>query len=283
MSTNTREALASRLLLDAGAAAPQAAAVATEIRSGSGDDTAETDVLIELVTLLDGQGEHSLIPRLKARAWLSSGHETVLVLIGGTSGTGKSTVSEEVARRLGIPRVVDTDVIREVMRSVINPELIPPLFTSTFGAAEKMRTNVDEQQTLRAFEQQVAVVQQGVVAAMRRIRKEQISAVFNGVHLVGGLTDLSEFDDLTHLYDYVLTIGQADDHQARFEARQSESGRGGSRYEDKLANIRLLDEYIRKSSEGTVVVANEEFQTAVNTIVDDVVARSEASWADFGR
>jgi 2-phosphoglycerate kinase len=283
MPTSTRQALASRLLLDAGAVATQAAAFATEIRSGSVDNTTETDVLNELVTLLEGYGEHPLIPLLKARAWLSSGQETVLVLIGGTSGTGKSTVSEEVARRLGIPRVVDTDVIREVMRSVINPELLPPLFKSTFGAAEKMRTNVDEKQTIRAFEQQVAVVQQGVVAAMRRIRKEQISAVFNGVHIVGGLADLTEFDDLTHLYHYVLTIGQAEDHQARFEARQKESGRGGSRYKDNLANIRLLDEYIRKSSEGTVVVANEDFQTAVNTIVDDVVARSEASWADFAQ
>lgn len=282
MTTSTRQALASRLLLDAGASAPQAAAVASEVRSGAVGETTEPHVLAELVTVLRAMGDEVLTPRLKARAWLTSGQETVLVLIGGTSGSGKSTVSEEVARRLGVQRVVDTDVIREVMRSVINPELLPPLFTSTYGAAEKLRTNVGEQQVIRAFEQQVAVVQQGVVAAMRRIRKERISAVFNGVHLVSSLTDLSEFEDLAHLYHYVLTIGRVEDHRSRFITRMEESGRGGKRYEDKLANIRRLDQYIQGASTGAVIVENEDLQQTATRIVDDVVARSEASWAHFG-
>ncbi len=282
MTTSTRQALASRLLLDAGASAPAAAAIASEIRSGTVDDTTEPNVLAELVGVLRSQGDEVLTPRLKARAWLTSGRETVLVMIGGTSGTGKSTVSEEVARRLGIQRVVDTDVIREVMRSVINPELLPPLFTSTYGAAERMRTNVGEQQVIRAFEQQVAVVQQGVVAAMRRIRRERISAVFNGVHLVASLTDLSEFDDLTHLYHYVLTIARPDVHRARFATRLAETGRGGRRYQEQLANIRLLDHYIQRASAGAAIVANEDLDTSVTAIVDDVVARSAASWAHFG-
>jgi 2-phosphoglycerate kinase len=282
MPTSTRQALASRLLLDAGATAPQAAGLASEIRSGSVDDSADRDVLAELVSILRARGDTVLTPRLKARAWLTAGGQTVLVLIGGTSGTGKSTVSEEVARRLGIQRVVDTDVIREVMRSVINPNLLPPLYTSTYGAADRLRTNVGEQQVIRAFEQQVAVVQQGVVAAMRRIRKERISAVFNGVHLVEGLTDLSEFDDIGHLYSYVLTIGDAAAHRDRFATRLAETGRGGARYEEKLANIRLLDEYIQQTSRSAVIVANEDFETTVQSIVDDVVARSAASWSHFG-
>lgn len=282
MTTSTRQALASRLLLDAGATAPQAAAIANQIPSGSVDDSTDRGLLAELVSILRAQGDTELTPRLKARAWLTAGSETVLVLIGGTSGTGKSTVSEEVARRLGIQRVVDTDVIREVMRSVINPHLLPPLFTSTYGAAEKMRTNVGEQQVIRAFEQQVGVVGQGVLAAMRRIRHERISAVFNGVHVVEGLMELSEFDDIGHLYTYVLTIGDEQAHRARFAARLAETGRGGARYEEKLANIRRLDQYIQQTSPSAVVVANEEFEATVATIVDDVVARSAASWSHFG-
>lgn len=274
MTTSTRQALASRLLLDAGADAPQAAAIASRVPA----DGSDRELLADLVAILREQGDTELTPRLKARAWLTSGAETVLVLIGGTSGTGKSAVSEEVARRLGIQRVVDTDVIREVMRSVVNPQLLPPLFTSSYGAAEAIRTNVGEQQVIRAFEQQVAVVQQGVVAAMRRIRSERISAVFNGVHVVGGLADFSEFDDIPHLYTYVLTIGDEQEHRDRFAARMAQAGRGGSRYEDKLANIRLLDGYIRRTSPDATVVANEDFESTVRTIVDDVVTRSAASW-----
>ena len=46
----------------------------------------------------------------------------VIVLIGGTTGTGKSTVASEVAYRLGITRVTSTDFIRETMRAFLSYE-----------------------------------------------------------------------------------------------------------------------------------------------------------------
>ena len=40
----------------------------------------------------------------------------LVVLIGGTTGVGKSTLATQLATRLGIVRVVATDAIRDVMR-----------------------------------------------------------------------------------------------------------------------------------------------------------------------
>ena len=40
----------------------------------------------------------------------------VIVVLGGTTGAGKTSIALEVALRLGIRRVLSTDAIRQVMR-----------------------------------------------------------------------------------------------------------------------------------------------------------------------
>ena len=44
-----------------------------------------------------------------------------------------------LASRLGITRVIPTDAIREVMRSMFTAELFPTLHTSSFDAARLVR------------------------------------------------------------------------------------------------------------------------------------------------
>ena len=45
----------------------------------------------------------------------------LVILIGGATGVGKSTIATQLAARLGIVRVVATDAIREVMRAMFSP------------------------------------------------------------------------------------------------------------------------------------------------------------------
>ena len=63
----------------------------------------------------------------------------LVILIGGATGVGKSTIATQLAARLGIVRVVATDAIREVMRSMFSPELMPSLHTSSFQADAALR------------------------------------------------------------------------------------------------------------------------------------------------
>src|SRR5688500_14806238 len=51
----------------------------------------------------------------------------LIILIGGATGVGKSTVATQLAGRLGITRIIPTDAIREVMRSMFSEELMPTL------------------------------------------------------------------------------------------------------------------------------------------------------------
>src|SRR5437588_10317758 len=63
----------------------------------------------------------------------------LVILIGGATGVGKSTIATQLAARLGIVRVVATDAVREVMRAMFSRELMPTLHESSFEAGAALR------------------------------------------------------------------------------------------------------------------------------------------------
>ena len=74
------------------------------------------------------------------RKWQAVGHlsKPIIILMGGATGVGKSTVATMLGARLGITRQVSTDVIREVMRSSFAQDLVPVLYNSSFSAFEAL-------------------------------------------------------------------------------------------------------------------------------------------------
>src|SRR5438876_11421809 len=63
----------------------------------------------------------------------------LIILIGGATGVGKSTVATQLAARLGITRIIPTDAIRAVMRSMFSNELMLTQHTSSFDAHHHLR------------------------------------------------------------------------------------------------------------------------------------------------
>ncbi len=58
----------------------------------------------------------------------------LLLMIGGATGSGKSTIATEIAHSLDIVRTQSTDMLREVMRIMLPPGLLPILHVSSFNA-----------------------------------------------------------------------------------------------------------------------------------------------------
>jgi 2-phosphoglycerate kinase len=53
-------------------------------------------------------------------------------MLGGASGTGKSSISSSLASHLGLPEVLSTDSIRHILRNFIDKKEYPFLFVSTY-------------------------------------------------------------------------------------------------------------------------------------------------------
>ena len=113
--------LMARALMAVGVAPDRAYALARRV----GDDLASrvSDV-VELDRLeshaIDSLGEvegREALRQLRRCQDLRELDRPIVILVGGATGTGKSTVATEIAYRLGITRVTSTDFIRQTMRA----------------------------------------------------------------------------------------------------------------------------------------------------------------------
>jgi 2-phosphoglycerate kinase len=65
--------------------------------------------------------------------------KNIIILLAGTSGTGKSTLSSLLGSRLGISTVLSTDTIRHIMRNFVSREENPIMFASTYETGNFVR------------------------------------------------------------------------------------------------------------------------------------------------
>jgi 2-phosphoglycerate kinase len=173
----------------------------------------------------------------------------LVVLIGGATGTGKSSIATEVAYRLNISRITSTDVVRQVMRAFFARDLMPAIHFSSFEAGEGLKTPMlnpdDEDRALYGFLQQAEQVAVGVNAVLDRALFEGLSMVVEGIHIVPGLVVPEERSDAV-VVQALLALEDEDAHRSHFLSRGDDSGglRATERYLRRLGEIRRIQDYL---------------------------------------
>src|ERR671911_2474241 len=134
----------------------------------------DLDRLGELAAELIGEEEAArTVRRLRRIDALQRLDEPLLLLIGGATGTGKSTIATEAAHRLGITRVTSTDFIRQTMRAFFSEEFMPSVHYSSFEAAAGLREpDRAEDPVIAGFLEQTRNVLVGVRALIDRALEE---------------------------------------------------------------------------------------------------------------
>jgi 2-phosphoglycerate kinase len=203
----------------------------------------------------------------------------VIVLVGGATGTGKSSVATDVAYRLGITRVTSTDFVRQTMRAFFSQEFMPAIHHSSFEAGRAMADEDDEdsEAVLHGFLEQTRDVLVGVQAAIDRALEEGWSMVLEGVHLVPGMLPKQIQGAL--VVQCVLAIDDAEAHAAHFWIRDSDSEgvRPYEKYLDAFDDIRLVQTYIlgRARKHGVPVIRNGNIDDAITELMELVLAAAE--------
>ncbi len=204
----------------------------------------------------------------------------VILLIGGGTGTGKSTVATEVAYRLGITRVTSTDFVRQTMRAFFAKEFMPSIHYSSFEAGLGL-TKAEEEESgdaaLLGFLDQTRNVLTGVEAALQRALDEGWSMVLEGVHLVPGMITTELRDAL--VVHCVLAIRDEEIHRTHFWIRDATSDglRPQDRYLSGLPEIRMIQEYVleRAARNDVPVIENEAEKDAVGAVMNLVLEQAE--------
>ncbi|KAI8139728.1 hypothetical protein BJV82DRAFT_625851 [Fennellomyces sp. T-0311] len=115
----------------------------------------------------------------------------LVVFIAGTASTGKSTVATALSERLNLSSVLKTDVIYDLMHTVMDGKTPPSLWT---------RETKDEEEFVEIMRQESALVCRGLDADLGKSIKEGKSIIIEG-----SLVDHSLLD---HISQFVEKLSQ---------------------------------------------------------------------------
>lgn len=184
-----------------------------------------------------------------------------VILIGSASGIGKSTIAAELARKLSIKHLIESDFIRAVVRGIIGKEYAPALHSSSYDAYKNIRnknryTSYDDL-VAAGFDDHAAYVIPALEKIIQRAITDYDDIIIEGVHLVPGLIDTEQFSDYANIYFFVLSSDE-ESHKERFVKRAVQIHRGGKQLDFFRENRIIHDHLLTQAKANNVHVINAE-------------------------
>lgn len=209
------------------------------------------------------------------RQFLHSGRPLILVL-GGTTGCGKSTIATALANQLGIVRMQSTDLLREVMRTMLASDDYPALHSSSYDAWRELLHN-DEDYANRTpengveegYRAQTRLVSVASRAVIERALKERESLIIEGVHAHPELATGIEDEDpvIVHV---MLAVLKRRKLKQRITGRATKAvKRRAERYLAHFDEIWQLQSYLLSEADrtNTPIVVNGDRDDTVREIM----------------
>jgi 2-phosphoglycerate kinase len=229
------------------------------------------------------------------RDFVNSGRPLIF-LIGGTAGCGKSTIATMLASHLDIVRTQSTDMLREVMRTMLPKQLLPVLHTSSFAAwsalpgQPKAFTKVPETLLINGYRAQADLLSVAIEAVIQRALRERVALVMEGVHINPALIEKLKIDKEAVVIPIMLGILKRKRLQRRISGRSTDvPQRRAERYLKHFDEIWNLQSYLLSEADRTniPIVDNNDRDKVfreIMRIIIEVLARDfkGSSRAVFG-
>jgi len=224
-----------------------------------GIESIESSALRSLTEeVLEQEEGRAAVERYRDWERLNQLDRPLVLLLSGTTGVGKSTLATMAAHRLGITRVIATDVIRQVLRASFSRDFMPSVHSSAF--------EVD----MAGYAEQAEAVGTGVTAIVERACGEGTPIVIEGVHVAPGMLS-AELAARCLVVEAVLVVEDPELHRAHFEARGDR--RPADRYLARFDQIRDLQDHLagKASARGVAVIDNANIDEALGRVMDLVI------------
>ncbi|TMW67773.1 hypothetical protein Poli38472_007445 [Pythium oligandrum] len=238
---------------------------------------------------LDYTKPHHLLDFQVAKE-ITQRNQSFVVLLGGTSGTGKSTLAALLAARLRLTTVLPTDSVRHTMRTFITKEEHPCAFVSTYQAGDALPESVVEElsvdsngdpmsanrlhkrKILRGYKLQSEVVLEKLDQVLTMFERRKQSLVVEGVHL-----NTDQMMELVKRHPncvpFVIYISNELKHRERFavRARHMTIDPQENKYIKYFENIRIIQRHLCKNADKFLIPKID------NTNVDRSIATIQAT------
>ncbi len=202
----------------------------------------------------------------------------MIILIGGTTGSGKSTISSELAHRLDIVRTQSTDMLREVMRLLIPERLIPTLHGSSFEAYASLPTTGLErsgEEMIAGYLTQSSQVAVGIEGVLNRAANEKVSLIIEGVHMHPSLMDQIAKETDALVVPVILAVLKSKRLKKRLVGRgQTITSRRSERYIESFKKIWELQSFLLSEADqyNIPIIPNEDEDSTLRLIMQTVSA-----------
>ena len=189
-----------------------------------------------------------------------------VILIGSASGIGKSTIAAELAKKLNIKHLIESDFIRAVVRGIIGKEYAPALHSSSYDAYKNLRNKSRytsyEDLVSAGFDEHASYVIPALEKIIQRAITDFDDIIIEGVHLVPGLINIDQFKDYANIYFFILSSDE-ESHQERFVKRAIEIHRGGKQL-DFFKENRIIHDHL----------LNQAVSNDVNIIISETIEKT---------
>lgn len=209
------------------------------------------------------------------RAWRRFRHlgRPLVLCLLGAPGVGKAQMATSLAARLGIHRVLPTEAVREILRTVVGKALMPELHLPAHEAVTSASDPFGN-----GFLRQAQAVSAAAAAVAERSVAEGRNVLLVGAHLVpGGMRDeLRQRGSSAVVVEVLLTLADERQHRARLLRRvRSDPAMPGVRHVQHFGAVRALQDKLAEFARSNGVVAHDVASELV--LVDWVVDRALAA------
>ena len=218
-----------------------------------------------------------------ARLQFEKSGEPLIILVGGTTGTGKSTISSELAYLLDVVRTQSTDLMREIIKCYLAPHVVPTLGYSSFEAwrgLPAMETYDNRRETdnptIAGFLAQFDTVKSALEATIARAVKERHDIIIDGVNIMPQKLDLVEASQHALVIPVMLAVTTRQQLRNHLSWRGREQpDRGSSRYLEQLDAIWEIQSFLLNLADKAriPVIANWSIEDTVRNILQYMARR----------
>ncbi|KAM7273055.1 hypothetical protein ACFE04_027719 [Oxalis oulophora] len=139
-------------------------------------DVSQSDLEVNLFKLMErrGYGEE-YINRYKMMTRFHHQRVPLVILVCGTACVGKSTIATQLAQRLNLPNVLQTDMVYELLRTSTDAPLAStPVWARNFDSSEELITE---------FCRECRIVRKGLAGDLKKAMKDGKPIIIEGIHL----------------------------------------------------------------------------------------------------
>jgi len=204
----------------------------------------------------------------------------LIILVGGVAGSGKSTLSSELAYRLGISHLQSTDMMREIIRAYLSPQMVPTLKYSSFDAWRGLPGSADssgpaiENPVTTGFISQFSTMKLALDSTIRRAIEERHHLVLEGVHVVPTELNLEPDPREAVVIPIMLASMKKEMLGRQLTRRGSEiAGRNDTNGLDNLDDIWELQSWLLDEADraGIYIIENWSIEQAASNALNYII------------